>query len=173
MKKKLMLTVILALVMMPLALLARTVITDGDLSNVTAQSGVTINFNSLPVSLTISRLSWGDTNGVPNSTYTNGYENAGYLGAANVAIKGEILNGSMNVDVGTTSGKTAVNLSFANLGIGGAVGGSSGLNIDAVIAMDTNKYLSNVVGSANVSLAAISVKQLKIELTGTVQVYAH
>jgi len=103
MKKLLMLTIAALLVMVSLPSLAKVVISDEDLNKVTAEEGVSVQFVNMTVGGTsIDELSWGDGNGF-GSTYTS----AGFVGAKNVVITGDltVISGTANIDVGS-SGST-------------------------------------------------------------------
>jgi hypothetical protein len=63
MKKVLLFAIIAMFMMVPMSF-AKAPITDSDLSSVTAQEGVTINFDCFTVgAITIAAQSWGDSDG--------------------------------------------------------------------------------------------------------------
>jgi hypothetical protein len=174
MKRILMLAIILAFVMIPLTSFARTAITDTDLDTVTAQSGVNIDFTNFRVrGLSVSTISWGDSDGVPNDTIYNsvGYGSAGYLGvrgvtiASNAAGNSVDFSGSMNIDVGTSGTQTRMQIALPQI----VVGGSSGMNIVATMRLDNTKLLNSAAGN----LAVVTLTGFRTYLGGTVTVYAH
>jgi hypothetical protein len=169
MKRILMLAMILACIMIPLASFAKTVIADNDLDAVTAQTGVSIDFTGLKISnLVFSTVSWGDNDGIANSTYTSGYTNAGYMGAnaITIASTGNVvdLTGVMNIDVGTSGTQTRVRIVLPAITIGGA-----GTNITASVKLASDKILSTNAGT----LATINIKGFQTFVDGTVTIFAH
>jgi|GEM_PF-1077876 len=176
MKRILVLAIILAFVMIPLASSARTAITDTDLDSVIAQSGVSIDFTNFRVSgLNVSTISWGDSDGVPNSSfdtfYAGGYNSPGYFGVRGVTIASDAagnsvdFNGSMNIDVGTSGTQTRMQIALPAI----TVGGSAGMNIVATLKLDNIKSLDN----ASSNLAIVTLTGFRTYLGGTVTVYAH
>jgi hypothetical protein len=180
MKRILVLAIILAFVMIPLASSARTAITDTDLDTVTAQSGVNIDFTNFKVNgLSVSTISWGDSDGVPNDTYdtfyTSGYNGAGYFGVKGVTIAGAAagnsvdFSGSMNIDVGTSGTQTRMQIALPQI----VVGGSAGMNIVATLKLDNTKLLSTTAGNLGANLAIVTLTGFRTYLGGTITVYAH
>ncbi len=179
MKKVIMLAMmILALMMIPAASFAKTIISDNDLGNVTAQTGVSITFSNLSISsLSFSTLSYGDNDGITTHGGYNaaGYTSAGWFGAKGVTItKGGSnvidLVGVMNIDVGS-------NGSAGNVGGIGVqivlpaitIGGSAGMNITGTLVMAQDKTLSTNAGT----LATVDIERFKTYMNGTVTVFAH
>ena len=163
---------ILAFVMIPLVSFAKTTISDSDLNAITAEAGVSIVFNNLTISsLSLSKISWGDSNGIPNSTYTTGYTNAGWLGATDIAMTGNLIDrysGNMTVDVGTSGTQTRVQIALPNEI---TLGGTAGMNIVATLRLGDTKYLDN--GTNAPLLTTIDIEHFKIFVYGTVTVFAH
>ena len=159
--KKVIFVVILAFVMMPFTSFAKTAVSDSDLSNVTAQSGVTINFQSLSVqNVTMSMQSWGDSDGF------TGYLTAGWVGAA-MSLAGNVvgLGGTMNIDVGTEAGgQTRLRIDLPSI----TIGAGAGLNVDQTIKLGSDKLLggTQVLGQSYMG-------GLQATISGTVQIYAH
>lgn len=163
MKRFLTLAVIALFVMLPLVSFARTAISDNDLDDITAESGVSIEFTNLSVgnSTTLSSISWGDTSGF------TGYTTPGYFGFKNVDITGnlvKIASGSMNIDVGTSaSGETKVFLVLPTITLGTA-------NISAWVMADKTANFT----SASFSQGGIwTMNGFSTQITGTVAIYAH
>lgn len=73
MKKIFTAIVLLALLVLPMSVMAMTDITDDELSTVTGQAGVSINVD-VTANLTIGTVAWGDSDGF------TGYTNAGFVG---------------------------------------------------------------------------------------------
>jgi hypothetical protein len=160
MKKILLLTVIALFVMMPFASFAKTAVSDSDLSDVTAQSGVTINFQSLNVqNVTMTMQSWGDSDGF------SGYATAGWVGAA-MSLAGNVvgLGGTMNIDVGTTGSTTRLAIDLPSI----TIGAGAGLNVDQTIKLGSDKLLTGtqVLGQSYMG-------GLQATISGSVQIYAH
>jgi len=124
MKRILLLAVIAVFVMMPLASFAKTAISDSDLSLVTAQDGVVINFDNFFItSIAITEAGWGDTDGFTagTTTYTQGW-----VGATITTTSGGssgsflALSGNLTIDVGT-NGSTAVKIGLPGISVNGAM----------------------------------------------------
>jgi hypothetical protein len=121
MKRILVLAVIAVFVMMPLASFAKTAISDSELSAVTAQEGVTINFNNFVISdIQVDVQGWGDSDGF------SGYTGAGWVGAKITTTHPSGVNlinlsGDLTIDVGTNAGVTAVKLGLPGVSIGGSI----------------------------------------------------
>jgi hypothetical protein len=121
MKRILVLAVIAVFVMMPLASFAKTAISDSDLSAVTAQEGVTINFDNFLISnIQIDVQGWGDNDGF------SGYTSAGWVGAKITTTHPSGVNlinlsGDLTIDVGTNGAVTAVKLGLPGISIGGSI----------------------------------------------------
>jgi len=73
MKKIFTAIVLLALLVLPMSVMAMTNITDNELSSVTGQAGVSINVD-VTANLTVGTVAWGDSDGF------TGYTNAGFVG---------------------------------------------------------------------------------------------
>lgn len=129
------LVMIVLLIISPLASFAKTVISDSDLENLTAESGVSITFNDVAVigSVAIEAASWGDADGFTGNT------GAGYAGFTDVDIFGgpnlTTLNGTFLVDIGTSGSSTVINLGLPTLTIGS-------MDPNGVVRLGSNKDLS-------------------------------
>lgn len=162
-------TVLMFLLMMPFVLFAKTSISESEMSAITAQEGVTINFGSSLATSTMtvtnfapSIVSWGDANGFTGST------GAGYVGVRGVTINAaSTINmwGSMTIDVGTNAGVTKVR-------IGSPVILVHPLVTDATVALGTTKDLAGtqVMGTFYNDQFALIVNSLG---TGSMTIGAH
>ena len=174
MKRILMLAMIVAFIMIPLMSFAKTAISDSDLGAVTAQTGVSILFNQFTISsLSLSKISWGDNDGVPNQGVSDtGYTIAGYLGANGVTMTGNIIEfnstnpGTMNIDVGTSGATTAMKIDLGSITLGGA----AGMNIIGTMKLGDIKTLDN--GNSG-NLMIVDIERVRVFLSGTVTVFAH
>jgi len=134
--KKLSIIVIIALLALPsLTSFAKTVISDSELGNLTAETGVSITFNNVSVygTVALEAASWGDSDGYAGNT------GAGYVGFTDVDIFGgpnlTTLNGTFLVDIGTSGSSTRINLGLPTLTIGS-------MDPSGVIRLGANKDLS-------------------------------
>ncbi len=155
------LAVIFALVMIPAVLSARTVISDNDLSALTAQTGVSINFSSLSVSnVSASIQSWGDNDGFGS------YSAAGWVGAS-MALTGNVvgLSGTMNIDVGTSGTQTRLKIDLPTV----TIGAGGGLAQDQTIKLAADKTLSTGAGTLGLQYQA----GITATINGSIQIYAH
>ncbi|MCE5211808.1 MAG: hypothetical protein LLG40_09670 [Deltaproteobacteria bacterium] len=159
MKKLLMLTIAALLVMVSLPSFAKVVISDEDLNKVTAEEGVSVQFVNMTVGGTsIDELSWGDGNGF-GSTYTS----AGFVGAKNVVITGDltVISGTANIDVGSSGSQTRVALSLPTVTLGT-------MNVDTVMKLSGSQDLSG-----GKELGILDLRGFSSSVTGTVEVFAH
>ena len=157
MKKILLLTVIAVFVMMPFASFAKTAITDSELGAVTAQTGVTIDFSQFQLgTIAIDTVSWGDAGGFTD------YTGDGYVGAS-LALSDNAVNitGTMDIDVGTNAGTTAIGIKLPTIKVEGSV--------DAVVKLAADKKLTTTAGT----LGAVYMSGININPSGTLIIYAH
>ncbi|MFZ2398094.1 MAG: DUF6160 family protein [Smithella sp.] len=165
MKKILLLTVIAVFVMMPLASFAKTAISDSELGAVTAQTGVTIDFSNLNLTLnpTVAGLtiSWGDDNGF------TGYASPGWVGAqiTNLTNTTVGISGTMDIDVGTNAGTTAIGIKLPatiNVGVD---------EVTMAVKLAADKTLTTTAGT--LGTASILNLGLSVGTSGTLAIYAH
>jgi hypothetical protein len=159
--KKIILIVAALLVMLPLASFAKTVISEEELSELTAQQGVTIAFNSLTISnVALAVQSWGDSDGF------TGYTGSGWVGAA-ITMSGNVLalGGSMEIDVGSSGTLTAVRIGLPNVTIG-----NTNFQVDQIVRLSNAKAL-NGVGAGTLGTAYMS--GLTATVTGALTITAH
>ena len=162
MKRLILLAIAVFWVMIPWVSSAKTVISDSELDAVIAEQGVSINFTALTVggTTTLTSASWGDSDGFGSGST---YPNSGYAGLNAVAIAGNlsVINGAMNVDVGTSGTRTIVNMLLPTITLG-----TMSMNATMMMSQDVN------LGSGN-DLAYVTVQNLAATLNGTIKVYAH
>jgi hypothetical protein len=157
MKKVLLLAVLAVFVMVPFTSFAKSAISEGDLAAITAQEGVTINFNSFTVgAITIDVQSWGDGNGF--GTYTT----AGWVGAS-IALSSDFvtITGDLTIDVGTSGSVTALGIGLPTLNLAGSM--TQVVTLAASADLATNP---GVLGTAYMS-------GLSVHPTGTLIITAH
>jgi hypothetical protein len=159
MKKVLLLTVVALFVMMPFVSFAKTAISESDLSDLTAQEGVTISFSNLAISgVSLVTQSWGDSDGFSS------YLGSGWVGAS-IGMSGNVLalSGDMTIDVGTSGAKTGVKIGLPSLVVGG-----SNFTVDQKVMLSTAKTLSGtqVLGTSYMS-------GLTATITGGLIITAH
>jgi len=158
MKKLFLFTMAVFLMMVPLSF-AKTAITDKDLSDVTAQEGVTINFNCFTVgAITIAAQSWGDSDGCSSCGSLTG---AGWVGAAvNMSSNFVSITGNMTIDVGTSGARTALIIGLPSLTLAGTM--------TEVVKLGTTANLSGaaVLGTSYMSGVQVSP-------SGYLTIFAH
>ena len=164
MKRALILAVIAVLLMMPLSSFAKTTISDHELSDVTAQQGITLNLTNVTLNnVSFTSISWGDSDGYGSG----GWANAGYAGLTSATISGDVavMSGAMTLDVGTNAGVTAMQIVLPTV----TIGGSAGLDINATVTMASNAALTTNAST----LGVLTINDLKGTMTGTITVSAH
>jgi len=148
MKKVLLLTIVAFLMMVPMSF-AKTAISDSDLADVTAQEGVTINFDCFTVgAITIAAQSWGDADGCATC---GGYTAAGWVGASVTMSSNFVrISGNMTIDVGTSGTRTALVIGLPTLNLQGSM--------TQVVKLDTAANLSgsSVLGTSYMSGVSVN-----------------
>jgi len=161
MKKLFILAIAFLFVMLPFTSFTKDVITDSDLDQVTAESGVSIGFSNFAlggsaVAGTVTLL--GDSNGYNDGTYI--YPGRGFTGASNIAISGNIMQigGNVVIDVGTSGTSTAVNISLPTITLGTAdVSGVMQLN--STVNLTTGRKLGELgIVGLSTQVAAQSIQ---------------
>jgi hypothetical protein len=162
MKKPLILTIAFLFVVLPFTSFTKTPVTDGELDEVTAEVGVSLDFNNLKVGgiASLGVTSWGDSDGYSGSLYTA----AGFAGPANVFVGGDIavFSGISNIDVGTSGTRTGVTVAPVNITLGT-------MNVDTILKIGTTMDLSTSKPMAELRLTGLST-QLS---AARVQLFAH
>lgn len=159
MKKMIIAFVLGMLLMLPAFAFAKQLISDGELDSVTAHEGVSITFLNVYVgnTTTLSSAAWGDSDGF------TGYTTAGYVGANNVTITGNLttISGTANIDIGTNGTSTRINLLLPTITLGT-------MNASATLKLST---ASTMTGTQE--LGSLHLNGFSTQAGGTVQVYAH
>lgn len=107
MKKVLLLTVVALFVMIPFASLAKTALSDSDMSAVTAQEGVSIYMNTT-VSQFSMVASWGQSNisSITGSPIPNfAFDKGGFTGV-DISVGKTTVTGLLTIDVGVNNSTT-------------------------------------------------------------------
>jgi hypothetical protein len=109
----------LSLMALPLSLMAMTEVSDEKLSDVTGQSGVSINAN-LTMDLSIQTVAWGDADGLGTGT-TGGYIGSKNLNLTNLTVSSQENLGAdfrpITIDVATSS-TYGPDVTFVRFGLG-------------------------------------------------------
>ena len=158
MKKVLLFAVIAMFLMVPMSF-AKTAISESDLAAVTAQEGVTINFDCFTVgAISIAAQSWGDSDGC---TSCGGYTGEGWVGAS-IEMSTDFVNikGNLTIDVGTSGTTTALVIGLPTLNLKG--------NMTQVVKLGT---AANLSGAAVLGTAYMS--GLSVSPTGQLIIHAH
>jgi len=139
---------------------AKTAITESDLAAVTAQEGVTINFDCFTVgAISIDVQSWGDSDGCATC---GGYTSSGWVGAEiDMSSDFVTISGDMTIDVGTNSGGvTALAIGLPTLNLVGSM--------TQVVKLANNAQLTggSVLGTAYMS-------GLSVSPSGVLIIHAH
>jgi len=138
------LVILCLLVMMPFCSFGKTVISDKELQDMTAQEGVTINFSCFTVgAISIDVQSWGDSDGC---TACGGYSTVGWVGASvDMSSNFVSMTGNMTIDVGSSGTRTALVIGLPTLNLAGS--------ITQVIKLSTNPTLpgTQVLGTSFMS----------------------
>jgi len=157
--KKIVLIVAVLLVMLPVLSFAKTTISESELSELTAQEGVTISMSGLSISnIQLAVQSWGDSDGF--TLYTS----SGWIGAS-IAMTGDVvtLSGDMTIDVGSSGTLTAV-----RIGLPQVVIGSGTFQVDQIVKLSNAKTLT---GTQTLGTAYMS--GLSATVNGAVIITAH
>ena len=158
MKKVLLFAVVAMFLMVPMSF-AKTAISESDLAAVTAQEGVTINFDCFTVgAISIDVQSWGDSDGCAGC---GGYSAAGWVGATiDMSTDFVGIEGNLTIDVGNDGTKTALIIGLPTLNLAG--------NMTQVVKLGTDADLTSaaVMGTAYMS-------GLDVSPTGQLIIHAH
>lgn len=170
MKKIVMLGILsLLMMMLPGTSLAKTVIADADLDAVTAEAGVSIDFNNVTASnVTLTSISWGDPTGF------TGYTGEGHFGFGNMSVTGNLANidGTMKMDVGTntTNHETKVFITLPKMRLGDPTGVIQG----TLIAHKSSDFTISPAQTPPVQEGGIlTLRGFSTEITGSIAIYAH
>ena len=158
MKKVLLFAVLAMFLMVPMSF-AKTAISESDLAAVTAQEGVTINFDCFTVgAISIDVQSWGDSDGCAGC---GGYTGEGWVGAT-IDMDDDFvkITGDMTIDVGTSGTQTALIIGLPTLDLAGSMTQTVKLGTAA-----------NLSGAAVMGTAYM--EGLDVSPTGKLIIYAH
>ena len=160
MKKVLLFAVIAMFLMVPMSF-AKTAISESDLAAVTAQEGVTINFDCFTVgAISIDVQSWGDSDGCAGC---GGYTGEGWVGAS-IEMSTDFVNikGNLTIDVGTNAGgTTALIIGLPTLNLAGSM--------TQVVKLSNSSDLSTNVGV----LGTAYMSGLSVSPSGQLIIHAH
>ena len=158
MKKVLLFAVLAMFLMVPMSF-AKTAISESDLAAVTAQEGVTINFDCFTVgSISIDVQSWGDADGCATC---GGYTAAGWVGAT-IDMSTDFVNikGNLTIDVGNDGTNTALIIGLPTLNLDGSM--------TQVVKLGT---AADLTGAAVMGTAYMS--GLSVSPSGKLVIHAH
>jgi len=158
MKKVLLFAVLAMFLMVPMSF-AKTAISESDLAAVTAQEGVTINFDCFTVgAISIDVQSWGDSDGCAGC---GGYTGEGWVGAS-IEMSTDFVNikGNLTIDVGTSGTQTALIIGLPTLDLAGSM--------TQTVKLGTAKNLSGAAVMGTAYMEGLSVSP-----TGKLIIYAH
>ena len=158
MKKVLLFTVLAMFLMVPMSF-AKTAISESDLAAVTAQEGVTINFDCFTVgAISIDVQSWGDSDGCSTC---GGYTAAGWVGAE-IDMSTDFVNikGNLTIDVGTSGTQTALIIGLPTLNLAGSM--------TQVVKLGSTANLSGAAVMGTAYMSGLSVTP-----TGQLIIHAH
>ena len=158
MKKVLLFAVLAMFLMVPMSF-AKTAISESDLAAVTAQEGVTINFDCFTVgSISIDVQSWGDADGCATC---GGYTAAGWVGATiDMSDNFVTLTDDMTIDVGTSGTQTALIIGLPGLDLAG--------EMTQVVKLGSSANLSGAAVMGTAYMSGLSVSP-----TGQLIIHAH
>jgi hypothetical protein len=150
--------------MMPLASFAKiAVVSDTDLSAITAQTSISIDMSKRWPLKNVTNLSvvWGDASGFA------GYTDPGYFGTTDLSITGETtkFDGFVTLDIRYTNGVTVVKASTPEI----IIGGTNGMNVDATIKLGTDNTLSGTQRLGSFHIGGITTDIPPGELTVTLR----
>lgn len=158
MKKVLLFAVLAMFLMVPMSF-AKTAISESDLAAVTAQEGVTINFDCFTVgAISIAVQSWGDSDGCAGC---GGYTAEGWVGAT-IDMSDDFVNikGNLTIDVGTSGTQTALIIGLPTLNLTG--------EMTQIVKLGSSANLSGAAVMGTAYMSGLSVSP-----TGQLIIHAH
>lgn len=161
MKKILIFTVVFFILLLSVSF-SKTMISDEELEDVTAEDGVNVNLNNLTVraTQTVGVTSWGDGDG-----YGGTYTSAGYMGAQNMVMSGTFAsfsNNDMQIDIGTSGSSTRMNIVLPTITMGA-------MNVDTIMKVSTSMDLSGTKELGRLKMTGLTTRVTMERL----QIYAH
>jgi hypothetical protein len=160
MKKVLLFLFVAMFLVVPMSF-AKTAITEKDLNDVTAQEGVSINFDCFTLgAITIAVSSWGDSDGC---SACGGYTTQGWVGASITMSSNFVgISGNMTIDVGTSGTRTALIIGLPGLSLAGSM-------TQVVKLASTN----NLTGGALGTLGTSYMSGVQVSPSGYLVIFAH
>lgn len=155
------LLVFLSFLVLPLSAMAMAEVSDDSLSDVTGQSGVSINAN-LTMDLSITTVAWGDSDGLGADSGTT----AGYVGLKNLNLTGVTVDSQdslgadfvpLTIDV-ATGGAHGDGVTFVRFGLGTLRIGLPGQTVDVALGSSVGADgtgLTQILGQSYLNLTAI------------------
>ena len=163
----------LALMLLPLSVMAMTPVSDSTLSDVTGQAGVNINAD-LRMNIGIGTVAWGDSSGI-DAEFTNygwtAAPGAGYVGVNNLNIQNlrikaretDTFNGyaapamlkPITIDV-ATSDAYGTGVTFVRFGLGSLEISMDEMSLEVALGT-AGDALNQVLGTANLGAMAIYI----------------
>lgn len=140
-----------------------------DIFNYSGKNGVVADFDLLLGDLTITTLSWGDSDGLPAD-----YADAGYVGVKDLTIANLEVLGRVDINVATVEagntldGPRLVGTTFVRIGMQGINVSLDSLNAD--VAMGSEKTLSET--DEYQVLGSVYMSGLTTDVNGNVDIYA-
>jgi len=160
--KKIFTSLIVVMVMLlPLTSGAKSLITEKDLGDVTAQEGVTINFDCFTMgAVSVNVASWGDSDGCASC---GGLSTVGWIGASVTMSTNFIkLSGNMTVDVGTSGTRSALIIGLPTVNLAGSM--------TDIVMLASSAQLTG--GTAKI-LGTSYMSGVSFNPSGYVAIYAH
>lgn len=162
MKRKFIFAIVFIFIMLPLAAFTKTVISDKELDDVTAEDGVSLDLSQLTLGTvnTAATISWGDGDG-----YGSAYTSAGFIGTTD--------NNTVGSNFATFSG-TATQIDVGSGAETRLVISPQAVTIGPLVVESTMK-LSNVATlSGTQELGRINMQGYTAKITADrIQVFAH
>ena len=154
--------VVLALVLLPVSAMAMTAVSDQDLSDVTGQSGVSINAN-LTMDLSIKAVAWGDEDGLGAGTGTT----RGSIGIKNLDLTNMTITSQekelgaafspITIDV-ATRGPYGEDVTFVRFGLGTLMVSMPAQTVDVALGDDhgdDGAGLDQILGQSYLNLTTV------------------
>ena len=141
--------------------ITKIAISQKDLDEVTAQEGVTINFGCFTLgAITVAVSSWGDSDGCSTCC---GYTSAGWIGASVTMSSNFVgISGNMTIDVGTSGSRTALIIGLPSLSLAGSM-------TEVVKLASAN----NLTGGALGTLGTSYMSGVQLSPSGYLTIFAH
>jgi len=160
MKKVLLFLIVAMFLMVPMSF-AKTAITEKDMNDVTAQEGVTINFDCFTMgAISVAVSSWGDSDGCSSC---GGFGTVGWVGSSLTLSSNFVtLAGNMTIDVGTSGTRTALIIGLPTLNLAGSM--------SSVVKLSSDMQLTG--GNAKI-LGTSYMSGISVAPSGYLTIFAH